>query len=68
MERLNAVQDEYLRCDVNYLPDDCPKCLPLTEFAANNQVSESTKVAQFFATTGWDTRITTDLNRAVRRD
>ena len=60
--------EQYLRCYVNYLPDDRPNRLLLAEFAANNQVSESTKVSPFFANTGWDPRITTDLNPPARGD
>ena len=52
-ERLNAVMEQYLRCYVNYLQDDRPKWLPLSEFAANNHMSESTKISPFFANTGW---------------
>ena len=48
-ERLNAVMEQYLRWYVNYLQDDWPKWLPLAEFAANNQMSESTKISPFFA-------------------
>ena len=53
-ERLNAVMEQYPRCYVNYLQDDWPKWLPLDEFAANNQMRESTKNSPFFANTGWD--------------
>ena len=58
----------YLRCYVNYLQDDWPTWLSLAEFAANNQMSESTKISLFFANTGWDRRITTDLNPPARGD
>ena len=60
--------EQYLRCYFNYLQDDRPKWLPVAEFAANNQMSESTKISPFFANTGWDPRITTDLNPPARGD
>ena len=49
-EKFNPVMDQDLRSYVNHLQDDWTKWLPLTEFAANNQQSESTKLTQFFAT------------------
>ena len=61
-ERLNAVMEQYLRCYVNHLQDAWQKWLPLAEFAANNQISESTKISLFFANNGWVSRITTDLS------
>ena len=69
-ERLNVVMEKYLRCYVNYLEDNWPKWLPLAEFAANSQMSESTNVSPFFANTGWDPRITTNLHlpESVDRD
>ena len=60
--------EQYLRCYVNYLQDDWPKWLPLAEFAANNQMSESTKISPFFANTGCDPRILTDLHPPARGD
>ena len=60
--------EQYLRCYVNHLHDDWTKWLPLVEFAANNQQSESTKLTLFFANIGWDPRITTDLTPHVRGD
>ena len=68
MERFNAVMEQYLRCYINYTQDDCPKWLPLAEFAANNQVSKSAKTSPFFANTRWDPRITTDLHPLARGD
>ena len=67
-ERLNGEMERYLRCYVNYLQDDWPKWLPLAEFAANKQMSESTKNSPFFANTGWDPKITTDLIPPARGD
>ena len=67
-DRLNAVMEQYLRCYFNYLQDDWPKWLPLAEFAANNQKSESTKISPFFANAGWDPKITADLHPPERKD
>ena len=62
-ERLITVMEQYLQCYVNYLKNDYPKWLPLAEFVANNQMSESTKIFPFFANTRSDPRITPDLER-----
>ena len=59
---------QYLRCYVNHLQDGQTKWLPLAEFAANNQQSESTKLTPFLANTGWDLRITADLTPSVGGD
>lgn len=64
-ERLNAVMEQYLRSYVNYLQDDWSSWLPLAEFAANNQASESTQVSPFFALHGYHPRATTDLRPAT---
>jgi transposase InsO family protein len=55
-ERFNAVMEQFLRVSVNYLQDDWEKWLPLAEFAANNQDSETTGVSPFFANYGYDPR------------
>ena len=60
--------EQYLRRYVNYFQDDWPKWLPLAEFAANNQMSESTKISPFFANAGWGLRITTHLHSPARGD
>jgi len=49
MERMNASMEQYLRLFVNHQQDDWVKWLPLTEFAANNGVSETTKCTPFCA-------------------
>jgi hypothetical protein len=46
--------EQYLRCFVSYLQNDWNSCLPFSEFAANNQASESTSVSHFFANYGYD--------------
>ena len=48
-ERFNAVMEQYLRSYINYLQDDWSSWLPMAEFAANNQTSESTLSSPFFA-------------------
>jgi len=39
---MNATMEQYLRSYVNYQQDDWVKFLPMAEFAANNQTSETT--------------------------
>jgi hypothetical protein len=54
MEIFNQIMEQYLRAYTTYLQDDWRKFLSLAEFAANNQVSESTTVTPFFANSGRD--------------
>ena len=67
-ERFNAVIELYPMCYVNHLQNDWAKWLPLAEFAANNQQSESTKLTPVFANTRRDPRITSDLTSPTRGD
>lgn len=60
-EKANSVMEQYLRAFVNYLQDDWDEWLPLAEFAANNQASETTGVSPFFANYGYDPRWTDEL-------
>jgi len=53
-ERMNAVMEQYLRSYVSYLQDDWAEWLPLAEFAANNQASETTGVSPFFGMHGFN--------------
>ena len=46
--------EQYLRAHVTYLQDDWSDWLPLAEFAANNQTSETTGVSPFFGLYGFD--------------
>ena len=46
--------EQCLRAHVNYLQDDWPTWLPLAEFAANNQASETTGLSPFFRLYGRD--------------
>jgi hypothetical protein len=67
-ERMNAVMEQYLRAHVNYLQDDWAEWLPLAEFAANNQASETTGSSPFFANKGFDPRCQFDLSPAATND
>ena len=67
-ERFNTVMNQYLRCHVNHRQVDWTQWLPLAEFAANNQESASTTLTSFFANTGMDPRITTDLTQPASGD
>lgn len=61
-ENANAGMERYLRAYTNYLQDDWTKWLAMSEFAINNQVSESTKVTPFFATFGRNPRMSFEMN------
>jgi hypothetical protein len=65
---MNAVMKQYLRAHVNYLQDDWAEWLPLVEFAAKNQASETTGSSPFFANEGFDPRCQFDLSPAVTND
>jgi hypothetical protein len=60
--------EQYLRVYVDYLQDDWHKWLALAEFAANNQVNESTTLSPFFALYGMDPRWQVDLSPAAAND
>jgi hypothetical protein len=53
-ERMKAVMEQYLQDHVNYLQDDWAEWLPLAEFTANNQPSETTGSSPFFTNKGFD--------------
>jgi len=57
-ERMNSSREQYLRVFVNHEQDDWVKWLALTEFAANNGTSETTKCTPFYVVQGADTRLT----------
>jgi transposase InsO family protein len=67
-ERANSVMEQYLRAHVSYLQDDWAKWLPLAEFAANNQASESTGVSPFFGLHGYDPKWQIDLTPPAAND
>jgi hypothetical protein len=46
--RTTVIMEPYLRAYINYLQDDWMKFLPMAEFAANNQVSDTTTVSPYF--------------------
>jgi len=51
-ERINASMEHYLRVFINHQQDDWVKWLLLTEFAANDETSETTKRSPFYAVPG----------------
>jgi hypothetical protein len=70
-ERLNAILEQYLRTYVAYLQDDWAEWLPLAEFAANANRSETTGTSPFFANYGFHPRmgfepVPTDLRPTTR--
>jgi len=56
-EIVNAAMEQYLRAFCAFQQDDWVDWLPLAEFAANNQVSETTGVSPFYANYGFHPRI-----------
>lgn len=56
-ERMNASLEQYLRAYVAYLQDDWYDWLPLAEFAANSQTSESTGSSPFLLNYGFHPRM-----------
>ena len=60
-ERFNVVMEQYLRSYLNYLQDDWSSWLPMAEFTANNQTSETTLSSPFFTLHGYHPRATTNL-------
>jgi transposase InsO family protein len=67
-ERMNSVMEQYLRAHVSYLQEDWARWLPLAEFAANNQASESTGSSPFFGTYGFDPKWQIDLSPVAPND
>jgi hypothetical protein len=61
-ERINAIMEQYLRAYVSYLQDDWKRFLPTAQFAANNQVSETTKLSPFFTLYGINPKCSFDLD------
>jgi hypothetical protein len=64
-EQMNVVMEQYLWAHVNYLQDDWAEWLPLAEFAANNQASETTGSSPFFADKGFNPHCQFDLSLAA---
>ena len=60
-ERANQTMEQYLRAFVSHQQDDWSQWLPMAEFAANNQQSETTQVTPFLAYTGCHPRCSFDL-------
>ena len=61
MERANQTMEQYLRAFVSHQQDDWSDWLPMAEFAANNQQSETTQATPFFAYVGHHPRCSFDL-------
>jgi len=59
-EIFNAGLEQYLRSFCSFYQDDWASWLPLAEFAANNQTSETTGLSPFFANYGWHPVIGTE--------
>ena len=60
-ERANQTMEHYLRAFVSHQPDDWSQWLPMAEFAANNQKSETTQNTPSLAYTGCHPRCSFDL-------
>ena len=60
--------EQYLRAHMSYLQDDCSTWLPLAEFAANNQASETTSVSPFFGMYGQEPHWQCDLSLPAAND
>jgi len=59
-EIANQEMERYLRTFCNYGQDDWKLLLPAAEFAANNMKSTTTKMTPFFATRGYNPRMSFD--------
>jgi len=60
--------EQYLRIFVSHQQDDWVLWLPLAEFEANNETSESTHCSPFFAVTATDPRMTFDEEIPIPTD
>ncbi|KAI0995439.1 Transposon Tf2-9 polyprotein [Podosphaera aphanis] len=67
-ERFNAVMEQYLRSYISYQQDDWVQWLPMAEFAANNQVSSSTKVSPFYSNYGYHPRFTITIKPFILKN
>jgi len=59
-EIANQEMERYLRTFCNYGQDDWTTILPVAEFAANNMTSTATRMTPFFATRGYNPRMSFD--------
>ena len=66
-ERFNAVMEQYLRAYVNYQQDNWVTYLPIVEFAANNQFSETIKATLFVPNYGFHSHFTIELNPKIQK-
>ena len=60
----NKVMKNYLRAYISHTQDDWVDHLPMSEFLANNHVSESTGVTPFFADNGFHPRMGVEYPQA----
>lgn len=60
-ERLNAVMEQYLCCYVCYQRDNWADWLPTANFAANTEVSATTRATSFFVNYGYHTRLNNSI-------
>jgi hypothetical protein len=65
---MNTVMEQYLRAHVNYLQDNWSEWLPVADFAANNQASETMALSPFFTSKGFDPCCQFDLSQAATND
>ena len=65
-ERANQTMEQYLRAFVSHQQDDWSDWLPMAEFAANNQQSETTQATPFFTYVGHHPRCSFDLSPSAR--
>jgi len=64
-ERMNAIMAQHLRAYVSYLQANWIDYLFLAEFAANNQVSDTTSISPCFANYGYHPKYNFELNIRV---
>jgi hypothetical protein len=68
MEWMNAIMEKYRWAHINDLQDDYSEWLPLAEFPANNQASETPGSSPFFADKGLNPRYQFDLLPVANND
>ena len=65
-ERANQTMEQYLHAFASHQQDDWSDWLPMAEFAANNEQSETTQITPFFAHTGHPPQCSFDLSLPTR--
>jgi hypothetical protein len=61
IEWMNAIMEQYLQVQVNYLQDNWSEWLPLAEFAAHHKAWGTMGSALFFANKGFNPHCQLDL-------